>query len=302
MNLRLACGLVLVGALAPSHALAQACCATGSGLSPARLGLHDNYGLGMTQRAEWVLGQYDPDGHYASKATGTREFGFAEDLFFAVRWLARGQSAVLVPFVETYRKSHAEASTGGGIGDIVLTLRYDAVLASRYRYIPGFALLGGVTLPTGTPPEAARRPLATDATGRGLLQLSVGVALEKTFGPTIVSFATIAALRRSAAFGGVTLSAAPELRNLGTVAYVFAGEQALGLFGSYAFEGDAEVNGAKAKGSARRELQVGAFAALPLSESFRLRFGLSVHPPLSGLGRNQPAVAASFLGINWSHP
>ncbi len=295
-------GLTLAGALLSRPVQGQACCATGSGLSPARLGLHENYGLGLTMRAQLGLGRHDETGQHLSAAAGTRELGFAEDLFGAIRWMERGQFAALLPVVQTYRRSHTETSTGAGLGDVNLTARYDFIWGGRYRYVPGVAVLVGVTLPTGTPPEMATRPLATDATGRGLLQANFGVALEKVLGPTVTSVAGILAWRRTAEFHGVSVAAAPEVRLLATFAYVLPAEQSLGVFGSYTTEGNSRLNGIAAGGTARREVQLGAFAAIPLSELFRLRFGLALNPPVDGFGRNQPAAASTFAGINWSRP
>lgn len=295
-------GLSLAIGFSTVQAHGQACCATGSGLSPARLGLHENYGLGVTLRAAWIYGRFGASKQYQPAAAGTREIGFEQDLFGAIRWLERGQFAVLLPIVQTYRKSHSEVSTGAGVGDVNLAARYDFIWGGRYRSVPGLALLVGLTLPTGTPPEQSTRPLATDATGRGLFQANVGVALEKLLGPTITSIAGIVAWRNRAEFRNVSVTAAPELRVLGTFAYVFPGEQSLGLFGSYATEGNSRINGVVAQGTARRELLVGAFSTIPIGDSFRLRFGLALHPPLDGIGRNQPAAASTFVGLNWSSP
>ena len=285
----------------PLTAHAQACCVTSAGVSPTRLALHERFGVGMTIRASWSLGQHDADARFLPKAGATKEIGVAEDVFAAVRWLDRGQLAALVPIIQTYRRSRTEASSGAGFGDVHLTARYDWIWASRYRYLPGIAVLGGLTLPTGKPPDRANHRLGTDATGRGVYEGQVGIAIEKAIRQVVLSLAGLAALRSQAQFGSVTLAAAPELRLIGALTYVFPQEQALGVYASLSAEGNSRVNGVASRGSARREFQLGAYAALPLSETVKLRFGAAGQPPLDGLGRNQPALVSAFVGANWSY-
>ena len=68
---------------------------------------------------------------------------------------------------------------GGGIGDLAVTARYDFLLAAEAVHWPGIALLAGATFPTGTPPDRATRTLATDATGAGTYDATIGLGLEK---------------------------------------------------------------------------------------------------------------------------
>ncbi|HEX3344475.1 MAG TPA: hypothetical protein VHS09_07865 [Polyangiaceae bacterium] len=152
----------------PAAARAQACCAGGSAVTPGRLELHEDALVGAELRAAALLGSYDTGGRYRANPAGDTEGDFEEDLLGAVRVLRRGQVALLVPLVETQRQDPRDGGHfGGGIGDVNLGARYDFVLAGESRVVPGVALLGGVTFPTGKPPELASPPLAVDATGIG---------------------------------------------------------------------------------------------------------------------------------------
>lgn len=280
---------------------AQACCVTSAGISPTRLALHERFGVGITIRASSSIGQHDADARFLPRTGGTKDIGVAEEVFAAVRWLNRGQFAVLVPLVQTYRSSRTDSSSGAGFGDVQLTARYDWIWASRYRYVPGLAVVGGLTLPTGRAPDQANQRLGTDATGRGVYEGQFGIAIEKAMRQVVPSVAVLATFRSQARFGSVRLTAAPEMRVIGALTYVWSSEQALGIYASLAAEGNGRVNDVESRGSGRREFQLGAYAVLPLSDTLRLRLGASGQPPLDGLGRNQPARLSAFVGANWSY-
>ena len=58
-------------------AAAQACCAGGALVNPARLALHEDYAVGLQTRVRQDLGSFDPDGRYHSSAN---EQDFEQDL------------------------------------------------------------------------------------------------------------------------------------------------------------------------------------------------------------------------------
>jgi hypothetical protein len=283
----------------PSLARAQACCAGGSAVTPGRLEMHEMALTGVELRAASVLGSYDSAGHYAGSPSGDTEFDFEQDLFGAVRVLERGQVALLVPLVETRRQAGDLSHFGGGVGDINASLRYDFIDAGESRYVPGIALLGGVTLPTGTAPESATAPLAVDATGIGAWQANVALALEQTYGSWLVNATGIVA-KRTPRFGQ-TLGTQVTLLAAG--AYTFDNDMALALSLSYAFEGDAsDANGADVAFSSKRLTTVSASYLWPIDDTWRLLGGLFVEPPLSHTGSNQLSSSGLTLTVirSWS--
>src|SRR6201999_23593 len=107
----------------------------------------------------------------------------------------------LAPIIETWRETTLDGGhLGGGIGDVNLSARYDFVVAGESLYVPGVALLAGVTAPTGRASESARARLAVDATGIGAWQANVALALEQTFGPWLLNATAIVA-KRTPRFG-----------------------------------------------------------------------------------------------------
>jgi hypothetical protein len=285
----------LLVATAPSLARAQACCAGASAVTPGRLGLMEDELVGVQLKAGSVIGSYQTSRQFLTNPTGVGEYDLEQDVFGAVRLLERGQLALLVPVVETYRRAPTAGSAfGGGIGDVNASARYDLVLAGESTWMPGVALLAGVTFPTGRPPEDARQVLAVDATGVGAFQINGALALEQTFGPWLVSATAMVAGRTS--HGGETL--APQVTFLGAVAYTFPNAAALAFSGSYVFEGDASgSNGASIPDSSKSATTFSLSGIWPLSGEWRLIGGTYLNPPFDQLGSNQPADVGLTAGV-----
>ncbi len=286
------------------QAHAQACCAGAGALTPGRLQLHEDALVGLQLHAATVLGAFDGT-HYTSEGPHSREEDYEEDLFGAVRVFDRGQIALLVPVLETHRNELGLSETGGGIGDVNLSGRYDFIRAGESRYVPGIAVLAGITAPTGTPADKPdpSKPLDTDATGIGAWQGNMGVALEQTYGPWLFNVTELLALRarRTANVGGVSESEAlaPQFVTLVGSAYTFRNDASVALFGSYTLEGTASLDGAPAPDSARRIALVSVSGAYPITENFRAQGSFFFNPPISGLGLNQTSTTGLTLTLLW---
>jgi hypothetical protein len=267
-------------------------------VTPGRLELHEDALLGLQARGANLLGHYD-SGRYVPSPSNEVDYEFEQDLFGAVRFLRRAQAAVLVPLVETIRATPQDGThVGGGVGDVNVSGRYDAVLGGQDRYIPGIAFLAGITLPTGTPTESAKDPLEVDVTGAGLLQASLALALEQNFGPWLVS-ATGSIAKRAPRFG-TTL--APQGTVLLAGAYTFPSDSALALAVSYAFEGDATGSDGKpirsSFGSSSKRLATVTLSALyPFASGWRLLGGLFLDPPIDALDYNAQIQAGFFVTV-----
>ena len=297
-----ACAFLILAAMSAvaSRAWGQACCAGGSAVTPARLELHEQALAGVELKAGGSPGSYEASGHYVGSPAGDTEFDFEQDLFGAVRVLRRGQLALLVPFVETQRQTPRDGGhLGGGLGDINASARYDFVVAGESFYVPGIAVLAGVTLPTGTPPESATAPLAVDATGIGAWQANVALALEQTYGPWLINATGIVAKRTSRS--GETLGTQVTLLAAG--AYTFDSDAAIALSASYALEGDAtNADGTSVPESSRHLTTLSLSVLWPVSDVVRLFGGVYVEPPISRFGSNQPSVSGLTLTVirSWS--
>lgn len=211
---------------------------------------------------------------------------------------------MLVPFIETRRTAPPRlVDSGGGLGDVNLSARYDLVLAGESLRIPGIAVLVGATLPTGKAPEAAaNHPLAAHTTGIGALQGSIGLAIEQTFGPILLDVTGILTQRAARTADDVRTRLGTQGTLLAAIGYTFDNDAALALVGTYTVEGDARVDDRLIDGSGRRITTFTLSGLLPIDDTWRLQGGVYGNPPISQLGKNQPSSLGATLTVlrGWS--
>ncbi len=290
----------MTGRAAPAHA--QACCAGSGTVTPARLGLHERALVGGVVKAASVLGSWDQNGSYVPARPGSSELDLEQDLFGSLRLFPGGQLALLVPFVETHRKSRGKGELGGGIGDVNASGRWDITNAGASRWVPGFALLVGLTVPTGKPADAKDiGSLATGATGTGAFQINGGLAVEQAFGPWLVSVSGLVAQRTARTVGegdsAIHERLGPQWTVLAAAAYVFPHEIAAALAASYTVEENATINGVEAAHTSHRLPAISLGTAIPISDTWRVQTSLAAQPQVDGLGQNQPASAGTSITV-----
>ncbi|MGO9832414.1 MAG: hypothetical protein ACLPJH_20000 [Myxococcaceae bacterium] len=281
----------------PSQALAQACCAGSSALTPARLGIHEDGAVGIILKGTGILGGWDGQGNYFVEPAGTGEFDAELDVVGTVRVFTDGQVSLLIPFLKTWREAPGISEWGGGIGDINLAGRYDFTHAGEFSVLPGIAVLVGVTFPSGRAPEFASNLLATDATGIGAFQLTGGVALEQSYGHFLLNLTGLVGWRTPRSVRGVDETLGVQFQGLAGIGYAFDNDASLALSFGYVAELDAVINGQKVPDSGRALPTLGFSGSLPLGESWRLQGGLNYNPPIPGLGKNQTAGLGFQLSI-----
>jgi hypothetical protein len=299
---RLAAVLVsLASALLTTPARGQACCAGVSAITPGRLELHERALVGSQLRVSRSLGSYTTAGRYRANAEGAAELDFQQDLITSWRWLSRGQATLVVPLMLSWRRSATTgAEAGGGVGDLNASGRYDIVRNREVSYLPGIGVLVGVTLPTGRPPDDAKKPLGSDATGVGAVQLSAGLALERSFGKLLLSLTGLAAKRLSRELGDLRSELGAQLSAIGGASYALSDALAAAFIVTYTYEGDARVDGRRAPDTARRQLRCALGGSAGVGDDWRLHGNIFLDPPLSGAGRNQPAAIGVTFGGVWS--
>lgn len=300
-DVALAAALVAASTFAATSARAQACCAGTGALTPGRLAGHEAGLVGLQARAGSVYGGFDSAGTFTGSPAGTTEHGFEEALFGATRFARRGQVAVFAPLVQTRRATPTSGpELGGGLGDVNASARWDFVSAGERRPLPGVGLLAGVTLPTGKPPEASTRTLATNATGVGALQGNAGVAVEQTYGHFLVNVTGVVALRAPRTARGIRTALGPQITVLAGTAYSFDNDAAIGVLASFTVETPASVDGVTVPGSGRRLFRLSGAGTYPLDDRWRLQATPFVDLPF--FGQNQPSQAGLSFGVirSWS--
>jgi hypothetical protein len=284
--------VALAVAILPQRAAAQACCAGSGAVTPGRLAMHEDALVAVQARAAHVFGSFDSRGNYSTPPPGSTEQDFEQDAIGALRLpvIDRAQIALLVPLIETRRTARGVAEFGGGLGDVNFSVRYDFLYAGQNRYVPGIAALAGVTFPTGRAPEDATQAQATDATGVGAFQGNLGLAVEQLFGAWLVTAYGIVAKRATRTAQGIRTELGTQWTALVAVAYSLPRDYAIAAFASYTGEGNADVQGVEAAGSARRVPVLGISGVVPVTDHFRFQAALSGNPPIPSLGKNQPAT------------
>lgn len=278
-------------------ARAQACCVAPSTTGLGRLAPYETLLAGIEARGAATYGSFDPDGRLRGAPRGTHDVALEQNLFASGRFLRRGQGTVTVPFVETLRGSGGGASAGGGLGDVRLAVRWDAVYSEDARPWPGVALLAGVSMPTGVAPERATNALATDATGIGTTQGWAGAAFEETRGPWLVAASGIVTVRADRDVAGVRSSLPPRISAGLVLAHAWTSGFVLSLGGAYSVEGDASLDGAKLPNSARRALQATTALQAPLGNGARLVLAAFVTPPIATVTAGEGANAGLSLAL-----
>jgi hypothetical protein len=256
--------------------------------------MHETSLVGIQAKASYAFGSFDSKGGYAGNAPGSGEADFEQDLFGAVRVLERGQLSLLAPLVETWRTTRTTGGeAGGGLGDVNFGARADLFLAGQSRFIPGIALLGGLTMPSGVPPDGAKKTLATDATGIGAYQGNFGLAVEQNFGAWLVNLTGIVAFRTERNVHGIHETLAPQLTALAALGYTFSSEAAIAVIVSYLAEGDAS----NTPDSGRRLLTTSLAGVYPMSDTWRVQGTVFLHPPIESLGQNQTTATGLSLTL-----
>lgn len=290
----------LIAALAittPRLAAAQSCCTGTYVLSPARLVEHEDALIGLQAKVAGTFGSFDATRRFVGAPAGTNEIGVEQDLVGAVRLAPRTQASALLPLIQTWRRVPGRAEAGVGLGDVQLGARYDFTFAGASRVVPGIALSIGAALPTGVAPEAAKKPLATDATGEGAARLSAALSFEQTFKAAFVHLTGSFAWHAPRDLAALEVRRGEELGAIAAAGYQFDGGQVIALSAAYTGELPSTLNGARVKQSGRAATRFGATLAIPLrfTDGYRLQGGVSLDPPIPGLGKNQPTGAGFTL-------
>ena len=288
--------------LSPSSSWAQACCAGAGTLSPARLTEEERWGVGLTLRAAHQTGQHNGSGRWSPTADGLREESFEQQLFAVVRVLDRYQVALTVPVVQTIRGVPGLTDSGGGVGDLRAGLRWDLFPPGASDVMPGVALVGGVTLPTGRAAEKATHPLAADATGLGTATAQAGVALEQTDGTWLWQLSGQYIHTFDRTNGGWTFSPGPQWQAAAAAGRGFASVAGIALSATVRHDGESALDGITLAGSGRTMPGMGLSFGMPVARGWRVQAAMQMTPPWSQVGRSANgylSATASVLRVGY---
>lgn len=253
--------------------------------------------MGFEARNTAGYGSFHRSGAFRSSPSGSYDLGFEQNVFATGRWLSRGQATLTLPFVETVRGAGGTSDFGGGVGDVRVGLRWDALHSDESPVVPGLAFLAGAALPTGVSPERSSGALGVGATGTGAVQGWGGFALEKTSGAWLALFSGLVTLRAPRDIGGVTSSLPPRWSASLAGAHVWKSGVAVSAGSSFMYEGDASLGGRTVADSSRRALQFSAGVQVPIWRGGRFVGSIFGTPPLPEVSAGELATAGLSLAI-----
>jgi hypothetical protein len=294
-ELLLTTGALLFAGEQAAHA--QACCVAPSTTGVGRLASYESVLGGVEARGAAMYGSFAPDGRLSGKSAGSHDVVLEQSLFATGRFLSRGQATLAVPFVETLRGSAGATSAGGGLGDIRLSARWDLVYAEQARPLPGVALIGGGSMPTGVAPESATNTLATDATGLGTTQGWAGAAFEEANGPWMLVASGLVSMRAERRVADHTASLPPRITAGLVGGHAWHSGFVLSLGASYSVEGPASLDGQRIPDTSRRALQLVLAVQAPLPNGARLVVSTFAHPPIAEVTAGETATTGVSLAL-----
>lgn len=251
-------------------AQAASCCLPASSASPGVLAPTEAYGGAVAVGVDERLGAWAWDGDYAGAATDRRQV-YTARLAAMVRLSGPLQVAVDLPAsARSYTVAEVH-ETGVGVGDLGATLRIDASQRGTWPATARPAVTLGVSIPTGRGWDDAATTTGADVTGAGSTVVRGGLAWEGLIVRGVWTAGVSAELP----------TGAPA--SLQVVPAVGAGWRAKPQF-------DLRAGLAAEVGPAATAVSVvpvvSAGAVWRLSKVARLLPGVSVAPPIPGIGRN----------------
>ncbi len=260
--------------------------------------MHEDALVGLQIKGNTILGSFDGQRRFLAAPGDSSEVDLEQDLALALRVLRRGQVSALLPFLQSYRRVPGLTEAGGGFGDLQLAFRWDFTHAGGPLAEPGFSLSAGGTFPTGRAPESSSKPLATDATGTGLAQGSLAMALEQSFHAWLVNLSGSVIVRGPRTVGDVHQQQGPQLLAAAAGGYSFDNGALLALTASYSYDFETHVNGVIIPDSARASTRLGVAGGALLPRSFRVQGSVFGDLPARFFGQNQPVgLGLTFMVI-----
>lgn len=170
--------LVLALLAAPAHA--ASCCGGTSAAVPTRPAGCDRWVLGLGVAGETALGRWNAAGE--SVPTSVSETFLTATLGGGYRFGTWGGAVGEVPVQVNWKRTAADARTGGGLADIRLGMFFDPFEEPATGFLPVPILNVGVRLPTGLAWTESTDPLLADVTGLADAAVTAALSVERAVG------------------------------------------------------------------------------------------------------------------------
>lgn len=283
-----ALAVVVVALAGASEARAAACCLSTASFGVGRLAIWEVAAVGVSTSAATDRGQWNPAGRWGAFPTGYQQDEARAELWTLLRLHERLQLHGRAPWVVGIRAAEGVGtSTGQGLGDVQVGLRWDALLLGEFLSVPGVALTATATVPTAVRAEAARDPLGASATGRGAWAAALALAVERSVIPYFLRLD--AAISQPFAFERVDLGKTQRFGRGAQVGLaagreVFGDRVVLATQATLEWEGAYLLDGVERAETSMRGLSLALSAALKLSPTWTVTAAANTTAASSWIG------------------
>ena len=278
---------------APAAAQAAACCLSSSAFGAGRLAAWEDAAAGLQLGLSSHGGRFGTDGSFSTN----RDYAEREaraTAFAIVRVLRDFEAGVRVPWVYGEREAAGLDESGNGLGDVALSLRWDALQPGA---LPGLAVVAGASLATGRSTGESRQLLGADVTGRADTVFSLGLSLEKAWQPWFLRLDAAALLPLARDENGRTIRTGPGVEILFGGGVQLAEGVVVSIAPRVRWESAVVVDGLALPDSSSLEIGIGPAFAWDFSEHWTLQLGADTGLPVDGAGRNRPLLSAASVGL-----
>jgi len=299
------CALVVLTAIAvPRVAAAAACCISATSFGVGRLLMWEDFALGLQIAHARSYGQWDSSGTLRRNPPGYSE-GISQAIPWAiVRLHERAEVQGWFPILVNDRWSEHDRQIAGGLGDVGVALRYQALSIGEIEHLPSFAVTASGMAPTGRRVEQTSPPLFAGTTGRGAWGASLAVDSEYAHLPWFVrveaGVTEFAPFERSdiaqrQAYGRLWRAALSGGREIVADKIVTA----LALLGEW--EGALRMNGVTVPNSQAYLYSLAASLSWRVNPHLTLVTSVSNSIWPGGFGKNQDARVGATVGVRYGY-
>jgi hypothetical protein len=291
---------LLMIAFVPRPCQAAACCGNGHGLGQ-RLGLSERASATASVSLRERFGAYHAGGEYIASAEGNHDREMRCELGWLVKVGRRVQLGMIAPAVVTWRHLGQVSSSGGGMGDAVLTGRYDVIALENNGWVPPLAITLALTLPTGRSAHSSADPLLADATGLGVFEVRPGLSVERTWDASWFAAANLSVGIRSPFTepGGSRVELAPRLQAMAMTGPVWSWGLSIAAGALYEWEAGPTLSGRTTPNTSRSRTAAAVLGAYDFSTHWTGTLSMQLDLPIRGFGRNDSTALEAGLGVRY---
>jgi hypothetical protein len=279
--------------LISSTRLDASCCASGSTGGIGRLLPYERALVELSQDFHRVVGRF---GEQSAFKAGTPENGHYWQFNHELQVMAR-VSTFFLPYVKLpVRTQISSERTGSGLADLTVGARWPILNEHFISNWPGLTLFSSLQLPTGNALTPHKEMNPEDITSLGAMLISLGAALERSFGSVLWTLAYHLSVEprifKKTDFVGGPLHAPSIAMSL---PLHDSGALSAGL--SASFSAPAQFDGKQVRGSSRRKISANLAYAWKFHSHLSLNFSLGGDMPVSYFGKNNNSEVYARMGM-----